>query len=180
MTVFLMVIGESMPPTSDKLPLIGLYYGVTISLVSFATGLSVVTLNLHHRGLRGRRVPRVLRYIVFNILARFLLIQLDDDTSTGKQQGSSLEKENSLRSEEELIFKALSEACSVESGSEKIPGVLILLMNRIHASLVNHETRRKQDEMKDRIRIEWQHCALVIDRFLLLVFTVGTIFATFE
>ena len=93
----------------------------------------------------------------------------------------NLEKENSLRSEEELIFKALSEACSVErlfiihkidfffyilwfSGSEKIPGVLILLVNRIHASLVNHETRRKQDEMKDRIRIEWQHCALVIDR----------------
>ena len=72
MTVFLMVIGESMPPTSEKLPLIGeisldsnkpfvrclcqgLYYGVTISLVSLATGLSVVTLNLHHRGLRGRR-----------------------------------------------------------------------------------------------------------------------------
>ena len=73
MTVFLMVIGESMPPTSDKLPLIGnyskfkvicpyyttlyigLYYGVTISLVSFATGLSVVTLNLHHRGVRGQR-----------------------------------------------------------------------------------------------------------------------------
>ena len=71
MTVFLMVIGESMPPTSEKLPLIGkitepslqcspvcgagLYYGVTISLVSFATGLSVVTLNLHHRGVRGQR-----------------------------------------------------------------------------------------------------------------------------
>ena len=72
MTVFLMVIGESMPPTSEKLPLIGdtktsppyfmksffysgLYYGVTISLVSLATGLSVVTLNLHHRGMRGRR-----------------------------------------------------------------------------------------------------------------------------
>jgi hypothetical protein len=29
--------------------LLGLYYGVTISLVSFATGLSVVTLNIHHR-----------------------------------------------------------------------------------------------------------------------------------
>ena len=27
----------------------GLYYGVTISLVTFATGLSVVTLSLHHR-----------------------------------------------------------------------------------------------------------------------------------
>ena len=49
MTVFLMVIGESMPPTSEKLPLIGLYYGVTTTLVTAATGLSVVTLTLHHR-----------------------------------------------------------------------------------------------------------------------------------
>ncbi len=33
----------------------GLYYGVTISIVSLTTGLSVLTLNLHHRGLSGRR-----------------------------------------------------------------------------------------------------------------------------
>ena len=76
MTVFLMVIGESMPPTSEKLPLIGLYYGVTISLVSFATGLSVVTLNLHHRGMRGRRVPQLLR-VIYRALARVLLIKLN-------------------------------------------------------------------------------------------------------
>ncbi|XP_043197753.1 neuronal acetylcholine receptor subunit alpha-10-like [Amphibalanus amphitrite] len=77
MTVFLMVIGESMPPTSEKLPLIGLYYGVTISLVSFATGLSVVTLNIHHRGMRGREVPRVVKRIVFEGLAPVLCIRLD-------------------------------------------------------------------------------------------------------
>ena len=111
MTVFLMVIGESMPPTSEKLPLIGdissdnnkpfvwclcegLYYGVTISLVSLATGLSVVTLNLHHRGLRGRRwlwpllwwlnctlsfkrVPPSLRFIVFKVLAKILMMKMN-------------------------------------------------------------------------------------------------------
>ncbi|ODM94120.1 Neuronal acetylcholine receptor subunit alpha-10 [Orchesella cincta] len=77
MTVFLMVIGESMPPTSEKLPLIGLYYGVTISLVSFATGLSVVTLNIHHRGMRGRRLPPFMRRLIFDYLAKFLLLKLE-------------------------------------------------------------------------------------------------------
>lgn len=77
MTVFLMVIGESMPPTSEKLPLIGLYYGVTISLVSFATGLSVVTLNIHHRGMRGRELPPLMRRIIFGYLAKLLLLKLD-------------------------------------------------------------------------------------------------------
>ncbi|KAK8400692.1 hypothetical protein O3P69_002469 [Scylla paramamosain] len=85
MTVFLMVIGESMPPTSEKLPLIGLYYGVTISLVSFATGLSVVTLNIHHRGMRGREVPALVKRVVFCYLARLMCIRLDVPDPMGGQ-----------------------------------------------------------------------------------------------
>ncbi|XP_050735960.1 neuronal acetylcholine receptor subunit alpha-10-like isoform X2 [Eriocheir sinensis] len=85
MTVFLMVIGESMPPTSEKLPLIGLYYGVTISLVSFATGLSVVTLNIHHRGMRGREVPALVKRVVFCYLARIMCIRLDIPDPMGGQ-----------------------------------------------------------------------------------------------
>lgn len=55
----------------------GLYYGVTISLVSFATGLSVVTLNIHHRGMRGRELPPYMRRFIFGYLAKFLLLKLD-------------------------------------------------------------------------------------------------------
>lgn len=57
--------------------IVGLYYGVTISLVSFATGLSVVTLNIHHRGMRGRELPPYLRRFIFGYLAKFLLLKLD-------------------------------------------------------------------------------------------------------
>merc|ERR550517_210907 len=91
MTVFLMVIGESMPPTSEKLPLIGLYYGVTISLVTFSTGLSVVTLSLHHRGMRGTRLSPWLRYLVLHLLARLLHIRLEgngqDEEDEGRKMG---------------------------------------------------------------------------------------------
>lgn len=68
--------------------LTGLYYGVTISLVSFATGLSVVTLNIHHRGMRGRAVPPLVKRIVFGILAKILFIQLDipEDCSAFSKQ----------------------------------------------------------------------------------------------
>ena len=33
-----------------------LYYGVSICLVSFASAMAVVTLNIHYRGLRGAEV----------------------------------------------------------------------------------------------------------------------------
>ncbi|KAK4007721.1 neuronal acetylcholine receptor subunit alpha-10 [Daphnia magna] len=78
MTVFLMTIRESLPPT-EKTPLISLYYGVSICLVSFASGLSVVTLNLHHRGLRGTEVPYIMRRIILGGLARLVFLRFDVD-----------------------------------------------------------------------------------------------------
>ncbi|CAM1294855.1 CHRNA9 (predicted) [Pycnogonum litorale] len=77
MTVFLMVVGESMPPTSETLPLIALYYGVTISLVSLATGLSVVTLNIHHRGITGRPPSSLVRKFIFGFVAKALCIKFE-------------------------------------------------------------------------------------------------------
>lgn len=50
---------------------------MTISLVSFATGLSVVTLNIHHRGMRGRELPPYMRRFIFGYLAKFLLLKLE-------------------------------------------------------------------------------------------------------
>lgn len=50
----------------------GLYYGVSICLVSFASGLAVVTLNLHHRGVRGTGVPAILKSLVLRKLGKIL------------------------------------------------------------------------------------------------------------
>ena len=50
----------------------GLYYGVSICLVSFASAMAVVTLNIHHRGLRGSRVPPWVRKIILGYLAKYV------------------------------------------------------------------------------------------------------------
>ncbi|XP_052125793.1 neuronal acetylcholine receptor subunit alpha-10-like [Frankliniella occidentalis] len=76
MTVFLMTIRESLPPT-EKTPLISLYYGVSICLVSFASGLSVVTLNVYHRGVRGTGVPPIIKTCVLHHLARLVFLRFE-------------------------------------------------------------------------------------------------------
>ena len=78
MTVFLMTIRETLPPT-EKTPLISLYYGVSICLVSFASGLAVVTLNLHHRGVQGTRVPGIVRSLVLDKLARIVFLNFQEE-----------------------------------------------------------------------------------------------------
>jgi len=54
--------------------LLGLYYGVSICLVSFASAMAVVTLNIHHRGLRGTEVPEVIKKYILNYLSRYHII----------------------------------------------------------------------------------------------------------
>ena len=43
--------------------ILGLYYGVSICLVSFASAMAVVTLNIHHRGVRGMEVPDIIKQV---------------------------------------------------------------------------------------------------------------------
>ena len=57
----------------------GLYYGVSICLVSFASGLAVVTLNLHHRGVQGTRVPGIVRSLVLDKLARIVFLNFQEE-----------------------------------------------------------------------------------------------------
>lgn len=57
----------------------GLYYGVSICLVTFASALAVVTLNLHHRGVRGTRVPGIVRSLVLDKLARIVLLNFQEE-----------------------------------------------------------------------------------------------------
>ncbi|CAG9581492.1 unnamed protein product [Danaus chrysippus] len=78
MTVFLMTIRDTLPPT-EKTPLISLYYGVSTCLVSFSASLSVVTLNISYRGVRGQPVPAIVRELVLQRLARLLCINFDTD-----------------------------------------------------------------------------------------------------
>ena len=52
-----------------------MYYGVSICLVSFASAMAVVTLNVHFRGLRGAEVPSTVKKVFLSGLARVVFMQ---------------------------------------------------------------------------------------------------------
>ncbi len=81
-TVFLILVAESMPPTSDQLPLLGIYYAVTIWIVSCSTAMSVVTLNINNRGIKGKFLPRIVRVIFFDYLAKLMCVDLASSMKT--------------------------------------------------------------------------------------------------
>jgi len=65
----------------------GLYYGASICLVSFASAMAVVTLNIHYRGLRGGSVPPWIRTIALGYLAKIVFLDFETE---------EVEKRNSL------------------------------------------------------------------------------------
>ena len=58
--------------------IVGLYYGITIAIVSFGTAMTVLTLNIHHMGARGHEPPKLIKKICFGLLAKLLCLKLEN------------------------------------------------------------------------------------------------------
>ena len=52
------------------------------------------------------------------------------------------------------------------------------VLNKVYQTIERNETRLSQQDLKDSLCLEWQEVALVLDRFLLLIFLAATIFFT--
>lgn len=71
LTVFLLLVAEMMPRTSEEVPLIGQYYAATMFMISISTAMNVFVLNINEKGglVHAREVPRWLRVIALEYLA---------------------------------------------------------------------------------------------------------------
>ncbi|OQV20252.1 Neuronal acetylcholine receptor subunit alpha-10 [Hypsibius exemplaris] len=74
LTLFMLMVGEAMPPTATTLPLITLYYGFCLIVIGLSTAVQVFTLNIHYRGARGREAPLFLKHLA-GIVGQALLVR---------------------------------------------------------------------------------------------------------
>lgn len=196
MTVFLMLIRESLPPT-EKTPLIGMYYGVTICIVSFATGLSVLTLNVHHRGVRGMEVPGPLRKLVLGLLAKILFVRFEaaaapdrgnkgpDNKGPASTEIDHIEQYNfSPRFPHRKPGNPESTGGGPGGGGggggdNDFERHFLRVLHKVYQTIERNDIRQAEQDRRDHIRLEWQQVSLVCDRFLLALFVIVTAVATF-
>ncbi|XP_015112532.1 neuronal acetylcholine receptor subunit alpha-7 [Diachasma alloeum] len=193
MTVFLMTIRETLPPT-EKTPLISLYYGVSICLVSFASGLAVVTLNLHHRGVRGTGVPAFLKSLVLRKLGKILFFNFKQKESTStwnrestqsarRRQGCPLHCSMELQQASPKIVTSRTgsnnSSSSIDLGAEtSLELHWSRILTRVHATIERNERRLTDQDRREQAELEWKQVALVSDRALLCVFFLTTAIST--
>ncbi|XP_075995643.1 neuronal acetylcholine receptor subunit alpha-7-like [Genypterus blacodes] len=72
LTVFMLLVAEIMPATSDSVPLIAQYFATTMVIVGLSVIATVLVLQYHHHDPDGGHMPRWTRVLLLNWCAWFL------------------------------------------------------------------------------------------------------------
>ncbi|XP_071794493.1 neuronal acetylcholine receptor subunit alpha-7-like [Asterias amurensis] len=198
LTVFLLLVAETIPPTSEVVPLIGQFYAAIIILVGVCAALTVVVLSIHHRG-DSTHVPRWAHRLILVKLAKILRVR-------SQISQSSMELEMHSPSETDFanmssrggvlnpIFEGddgieeqhaeddrgspvrLSSDNKADGSKERLYTAGDSVIEQYITSIsknVGYLVRRGRDEDKSQqISTEWQEVAMVLDRLFLVIFTM--------
>ncbi|KAL5281542.1 CHRNA7.2 family protein [Megaselia abdita] len=202
LTVFLNLVAESMPTTSDAVPLIGTYFNCIMFMVASSVVLTVVVLNYHHRTADIHEMPDWIRTVFLQWLPWILRMGRPGKKITRKSimlQNRIKELELKERSSKSLLANVLDIDDDFRhnlSGSQTQIGSSAFgrptTVEEQHSTIgCNHKDlhlilkelqfitarMRKDDDEKELIS-DWKFAAMVVDRFCLFVFTLFTIIAT--
>ncbi|CAK9293207.1 unnamed protein product [Gordionus sp. m RMFG-2023] len=93
LTVFLLLVAETMPATSDSVPLIGIYFSCIMVMCSASVLMTVVVLNFHNRSAETFHMPYMVRKFFIDWMAKILKMERPvDKERTTKRKMSQLHK----------------------------------------------------------------------------------------
>ena len=128
-------------------------YGV-MYLAGISLLCTVTVLFMHHRHHRRRPVPRLLRFIVHDVIGRMLCINDNKSQAVLQSTSDSLAKSDTSVTDAETTSRRQYEANDDENTS-------------------NNSTATTSDtDHQQRIRDEWIDTARIMDRFFLVVLIV--------
>ncbi|XP_048238963.1 neuronal acetylcholine receptor subunit alpha-10-like [Haliotis rufescens] len=176
MIALLLVISSLLPPTSLAIPLIGKYYAVSILIVSLSTGLAVLSLNIHHRGPRGHKLPRLVKTVCFSFLARILFIKIDVPESDDQEMARNAAYDEANHADIPAPTLSLTEG--QQAGGTNVVDVLNRLLHTVEQAIGLQKRRVAKQDSLDQITYEWKQLAIVLERALTIIFLFVTVYTT--
>ncbi|KAL0985236.1 hypothetical protein UPYG_G00154440 [Umbra pygmaea] len=111
LTVFMLLVAEIMPPTSDSIPLIGQYFVSTMITVGMSVVATVVVLQYHHHDQNSGNMPQWAQLVLLQWVPWFLRMKRPGDWGELKSQHSCLNQQS----------KTSPSACSTTPVPNNIP-----------------------------------------------------------
>ncbi|KAM4585409.1 neuronal acetylcholine receptor subunit alpha-7-like isoform 4-T4 [Odontesthes bonariensis] len=178
LTVFMLLVAEIMPATSDSVPLIAQYFASTMMIVGFSIVVTVLVLQFHHHDPRGGKMPKWVRVILLNWCAWFLRMKKPGEESKtavssglmvcgggssggGNQHNCSSQHDIHLDHTRTLLL-------------EHVPEI-----SRILEEVQYIARRFREQDEGEEICCEWKFAAAVVDRLCLVAFSLFSIICTF-
>uniref|UniRef100_A0A1I8G3V5 Neur_chan_LBD domain-containing protein n=1 Tax=Macrostomum lignano TaxID=282301 RepID=A0A1I8G3V5_9PLAT len=191
-SVFMLLIAENMPATSEFVPLIacpvriaGIYLTVTMSTTSLSIVLTVFVLHLHHIGPNDKPLPRWLRRFLFKRLAPLLCM-----TSVARYQRKARRKRRELRQlddsdQQPAVDDVTDEAeDELETATCTTTASTFRQQHQLRQSIrLDRHIRRLMrqqldDEAAQLLISDWRTVAYVMDRLLFWLFLTAAFTST--
>ncbi|XP_037082475.1 acetylcholine receptor subunit alpha-L1-like [Pollicipes pollicipes] len=175
-TMFFLLISEIMPSTSLAVPLLGKYLLFTMILVSISVISTIVILNIHYRKPSTHKMAPWVRRFFIHKLPPFVLMKVPEESSTT----SPFEiKPNGFhgyqRAPTDLDEGVRLHALNYFDDEKKYPFEIERAIQNVKFV---HHCWKIQDQYDEEDQ-DWAFIAMVMDRVLLLIFSVVSLLGTF-
>uniref|UniRef100_A0A8C6PPA2 Cholinergic receptor, nicotinic, alpha polypeptide 7 n=1 Tax=Nothobranchius furzeri TaxID=105023 RepID=A0A8C6PPA2_NOTFU len=197
LTVFMLMVAEIMPATSDSVPLIGQYFASTMVIVGMSVVATVIVLQFHHHSLNNGQMPHWVHLVLLQWVPWFLRMKRPGEgaepTLSNSQTGSRSKTLSSPTTTTTTTIPTpgpsiLPQSLSSLQGGRSAPlhahsGTIrsVAVDNQLQALLAEVqflvERVREQDRQLNMAE-QWQFAAAVIDRLCLVGFSVFNIICT--
>ncbi|XP_036439393.1 neuronal acetylcholine receptor subunit alpha-9 [Colossoma macropomum] len=98
LTVFQMMVAESMPP-SESVPLIGKYYIATMTMITASTSLTIFIMNIHFCGAEAKPVPQWAKVLIIDYMSKiFFVYEVGENCTTPESERGPIFTEDPLAS----------------------------------------------------------------------------------
>ena len=150
MSVYLLILSNSLPETSDDFAILGVYYMMTMVLIAFSLVSTVVVLRCHFA--EDQPTEGLVKF------AKFVLRTKEKKANNNKVDNTTIVDEEA---------NGVSEIKKTDENSFKADPALTLIAQSL-----------KEQKEKENWKDSWKEIAKAMDLFMLIVFVVITVIAT--
>ncbi|XP_044124116.1 neuronal acetylcholine receptor subunit alpha-6 isoform X1 [Neovison vison] len=198
LTVFLLVITETIPSTSLVIPLVGEYLLFTMIFVTLSIVVTVFVLNIHFRTPTTHTMPNWVKVVFLQLLPQILMMRrpLDKKREMSSDQNSKgiSSRSTQVNFDHRRETKLPTACCRCPKSSELATGKRRLSHQPLQwmaessepspdvEDVINSvqfiaENMKNQNETKE-VEDDWKYVAMVVDRVFLWVFIIVCVFGT--
>ncbi|XP_046373238.2 neuronal acetylcholine receptor subunit alpha-10-like [Haliotis rufescens] len=172
LSVFMLVVSDTLPPTSETFPFIGIYFCLSLMLVTISTILTVFVLNVHFKGQHGIAVPRWVRSLVLGMLAQLLCVRKETPVHPIK---TPIRDDSDLHVQDYMGDFKKGKHHDTEM-NDLLP--LNKVMKEQLAVLKEINRRHAEKDEAAALEDEWKKVAVVMDRLCLVLFFTLSVLCT--